>query len=191
MMTQFCLAIVICVLVHVIQCEDPKTSLEMVTKSEWGGRTAFEIDYVIIPVKNIVVHHTVTPNCHNKLECSQTLQNIQNFHMEDLEFHDIGYNFLIGGDGRVYEGTGWHKVGAHTIGYNSKSLGIAFIGNFSDKLPNSKQMKAFKNFLAYGVKTGEIDKDYKLFGARQVSATQSPGLRLYRAIQKMQHFVNL
>lgn len=38
---------------------------------------------------------------------------------------------MIGGDGNVYEGAGFHKVGAHTRGYNSRSIGIAMIGNFS------------------------------------------------------------
>lgn len=42
-------------------------------------------------------------------------------------------SFLIGNDGRVYEGTGWHKVTAHTYGYNRIGLGIAFIGDFSGK----------------------------------------------------------
>lgn len=40
---------------------------------------------------------------------------------------------MIGSDGQVYEGVGWHKVGTHTIGYNSKSVGIGFIGNFESK----------------------------------------------------------
>lgn len=43
------------------------------------------------------------------------------------------FSFLIGSDGQVYEGVGWHKVGTHTIGYNSKSVGIGFIGNFESK----------------------------------------------------------
>lgn len=30
---------------------------------------------------------------------------------------DIGYSFLVGQDGNVYEGRGWHHVGAHTQGY--------------------------------------------------------------------------
>lgn len=70
--------------------------------------------------------------------------------MDELEYYDIGYkyantkanyysgmntvlicfSFLVGGDGNVYEGVGFHKVGAHTRGYNTRSLGIAFIGNF-------------------------------------------------------------
>jgi len=39
----------------------------------------------------------------------------------------------VGGDGNVYEGRGWHQVGAHTYGFNKKSVGIALIGEFSGK----------------------------------------------------------
>jgi hypothetical protein len=39
----------------------------------------------------------------------------------------------VGGDGEVYEGRGWHQVGAHTYGFNRKSVGIAVIGEFSGK----------------------------------------------------------
>ena len=34
--------------------------------------------------------------------------------MDTKKFSDIGYNFLIGGNGDVYEGRGWDKQGAHT-----------------------------------------------------------------------------
>ena len=36
---------------------------------------------------------------------------------------DIGYNFVVGEDGNVYEGRGWNSVGAHTYGYNNRSIG--------------------------------------------------------------------
>lgn len=36
--------------------------------------------------------------------------------MESKNWDDIGYNFLVGGDGEVYEGRGWDKQGAHTKG---------------------------------------------------------------------------
>ena len=46
---------------------------------------------------------------------------MQTFHMESKGWDDIGYNFMIGGDGAVYEGRGWDSQGAHTKGilYNS------------------------------------------------------------------------
>ncbi|KAJ8966049.1 hypothetical protein NQ314_003756, partial [Rhamnusium bicolor] len=96
--------------------------------------------------------------------------------------------FVVGGDGKIYEGAGWHKVGAHTRGYNTRSLGISFIGNFSDKLPNENQLKATKDFLQCAIELGELDKNYRLFGARQVSATASPGLKLYNEIQNWPNY---
>lgn len=42
----------------------------------------------------------------------------------------LSLRFLIGGNGRVYEGAGWHHVGAHTKDYNKRAVGISFIGDF-------------------------------------------------------------
>lgn len=53
------------------------------------------------------------------------------------KFRDIGYNFLIGGDGRIYEGLGFGIRGEHAPRYNSQSIGIAFIGNFQSKSSHS------------------------------------------------------
>ena len=36
---------------------------------------------------------------------------------------DIGYNFLVGEDGNVYEGRGWDTVGAHAAPHNTNSVG--------------------------------------------------------------------
>lgn len=57
------------------------------------------------------------------------------FYEQSSQF--IHFSFLIGGDGKVYEGVGFHKVGAHTRGYNTRSLGIAFIGNFQGTNKNT------------------------------------------------------
>lgn len=51
--------------------------------------------------------------------------------MDDRQWFDIGYNFVIGEDGNVYEGRGWDYVGAHAPGYNTQSIGICVIGDFS------------------------------------------------------------
>lgn len=169
----------------------PEICPNIIDRSRWGGQQTLSVEYVIIPVKNIIIHHTVTGECSTENECSSTLRNIQNFHMEQLEFHDIGYNFMIGGDGNVYQGVGWHRIGAHTRGYNSRSIGIALIGDFSDNLPSQKMLQALKDLLACGVEIGEIDRNYKLFGGRQVSGTASPGTRLYRELKTWNHFTSV
>lgn len=38
---------------------------------------------------------------------------------------------MVGSDGYLYEGRGWHWIGAHTKDYNTKSLGIGIIQDFS------------------------------------------------------------
>jgi len=38
--------------------------------------------------------------------------------------NDIGYNFLIGQDGVIYEGRGWDVVGQHIPGHDKTSIGM-------------------------------------------------------------------
>ena len=68
---------------------------------------------------------------------------IQNYHMDSNGWSDIGYSFLIGGDGNVYEGRGWNKVGAHTYGFNDVGYGIDFIGTFIDHNPTSAAQSVY------------------------------------------------
>jgi N-acetylmuramoyl-L-alanine amidase len=67
-----------------------------------------------------------------------------------LGWVDIGYNFLVGEDGFVYEGRGWTHVGSHTKGYNSQSLGTSVIGDYMKKNPNKMALDG-----KYGIKTGD------------------------------------
>lgn len=68
---------------------------KIVTKQQWGGRRAVSVPYQIIPVPNVVIHHTVTETCETKSSCSETVKNIQNHHMNELNFDDIGYKYMI------------------------------------------------------------------------------------------------
>lgn len=46
--------------------------------------------------------------------------------MDSNGWDDIGYSFIVGEDGNVYEGRGWRRVGAHAPNYNSNSIGFEF-----------------------------------------------------------------
>jgi len=41
--------------------------------------------------------------------------------------------FLVGEDGKAYQGCGWGKEGTHSISFNSKSIGICIIGDYRNK----------------------------------------------------------
>ncbi|XP_076253224.1 peptidoglycan-recognition protein 2-like isoform X2 [Rhynchophorus ferrugineus] len=171
-MRKYFVAVLFCVLqIGLKTAELPSVCPEIVSKRSWNASRPVGIDYLILPVKNIVIHHTDSKECLTKEDCATLLQSIQNLHIGHMDFHDIGYNFLIGGDGRVYEGAGWHKVGAHTKGYNSRSLGIAFIGDYSSKLPSTNMIEAGKSLLKCGLEIGEIHLNYVASGARKVGAT--------------------
>jgi N-acetylmuramoyl-L-alanine amidase len=51
--------------------------------------------------------------------------------MNTNRWSDIGYNFVVGEDGNVYEGRGWDNVGAHAPAYNPRGIGICIIGDFT------------------------------------------------------------
>lgn len=64
---------------------------------------------------------------------------------------DIGYNYLVGGDGNVYEGRAWQKEGQYADRYDNGTLDIAFIGTFTDSPPSDDQMTAYWRLIDVGV----------------------------------------
>uniref|UniRef100_A0A8C8SM59 Ig-like domain-containing protein n=1 Tax=Pelusios castaneus TaxID=367368 RepID=A0A8C8SM59_9SAUR len=103
----------------------------IVSRSQWGARPPRSRVQLRTPVPFVIIHHTAGNRCTSLASCRQQVKGIQNYHMDNQRWSDIGYNFLIGEDGRVYEGRGWRTVGAHARGWNAKSLGFSFLGNFS------------------------------------------------------------
>ena len=74
---------------------------------------------------------------------------------------DIGYSFLVGEDGRVYEGRGWTHLAAQSLHYNEVSFGIAIMGDFMTILPQSKALDAVNDIIACGVdKVSNVDVNY-------------------------------
>lgn len=122
--------------------------------------------------------------------CSNFAVFIQTTDMDARKLPQIGYNFLVGGDGRVYEGRGWDYIGEHTLKYNYNSICIAFIGNFTRSKPTQKLLRAGQLLLAEGVRLKKLSPNYEIFGQRQLNATQSPGENLFKIIQTWPHFAN-
>lgn len=143
-----------------------------------------------LPVSLIIVHHTATISCTSQAQCVFQTRHIQTFHMESNGWSDIGYNFIIGGDGAVYEGRGWTLEGAHTLAWNNVSIGIAFIGTYNNEIPSSSMLSAFQLLVEKGVELGHVTKDYKVMGARQFSGTESPGKTFYELLKHWSHWID-
>lgn len=64
-------------------------------------------------------------------------------------YSGIGYHFYIRKDGRIYEGRPIDKQGAHCIGYNQKSVGVCFEGNFENEKMTASQIKSGTELFGY------------------------------------------
>lgn len=130
-------------------------TLTIISRAEWGAvepAIASSVEGVYDPVTNpggwyvyevplseilttIVVHHSALPLTDGVLE-------IQQKHMEDKKYADIGYHFVIDPAGVMYEGRLLTIRGAHTGGHNTGTVGIALLGNFEESDPTPAQLQS-------------------------------------------------
>ncbi|XP_070791380.1 N-acetylmuramoyl-L-alanine amidase [Pituophis catenifer annectens] len=144
-----------------------------------------------LPLGFVYIHHTSTPSkpCRNFSSCAADMRSMQRFHQDYRDWDDIGYSFVFGNDGYLYQGRGWHWVGAHTRGYNSKGYGISFIGDYMKILPDSYELELMKNnFIQCAVKGARLQANYTIHGHRQMVPTLCPGDRLFQEIETWKGF---
>ena len=122
------------------------------------------------------------------LHCSATregqhidVDTIRNWHLK-RGWSDIGYHYVIYLDGSVHEGRPIEKVGAHTSGQNTGSIGICYIGGVEKdgKTPkdtiNELQDTAMVNLIkALREKYG----DMTLHGHNEFAAKACPSFKVY------------
>ncbi|MEM9191511.1 MAG: peptidoglycan recognition protein [Myxococcota bacterium] len=100
--------------------------LGIVTRSAWGARST-RCTSRNTSKSRIAIHHTVTGSSNP----ARQMRGIQNFHMDSRGWCDVGYHFLLGADGKIYEGRPLELLGSHVGGNNTGNVGIAFIGCFN------------------------------------------------------------
>ncbi|KAI8781626.1 peptidoglycan-recognition protein SC2 [Biomphalaria glabrata] len=164
----------------------------IISRAEWGARAPKSISYLSHqPVQYAFIHHSAMNDCFDKTSCIAEVKAYQNLHMDVRGWDDVGYSFIIGGDGSVFEGRGWDKVGAHTLGYNEVGLGFCLSGNFMDHLPTTIQMNTTRAMIECGVSLGKISTSYTLRGHRDMKpSTLCPGDKLYAEILTWPHYRN-
>ncbi|ESO82487.1 hypothetical protein LOTGIDRAFT_134508, partial [Lottia gigantea] len=162
----------------------------IVSRSEWGARKPKHSDKPMPHVPQFLyIHHSASSPCHDTKECSRLTRIAQDYYMDGHGWSDLGYTFMIGEDGNVYEVHGWDEIGAHTLNHNTDGYGFCVIGNFMARVPNTKALNALKQLIDCGVKNGKIRSDYILKGHRDVRATLCPGQKLYDLIRTWPHYM--
>src|SRR5262249_4069973 len=114
----------------------------IITRSGWGADESLREPGFICTasVKVAFVHHTASCNNYTCAPAPSAIRSIYRYHVVSSGWRDIGYNFLIDKCGNIYEGRagGVDKpvMGAHTLGFNTNSMGVAVLGTYTSTQPS-------------------------------------------------------
>lgn len=96
---------------------------------------------------HIIVHHSATSSTSN--DFPSVVRAIWDFHVNINGWDDIGYNWLIDGEGVIYEGRGSGTQGAHFSCMNNQTTGICMIGNFENSTPTPVSISSLEDLIAW------------------------------------------
>jgi len=134
-------------------------------------------------ISRMTLHHTAALPGQDRLSDAELVRGIQRFHRDRRGWADIGYHWLIGFDGNVYQGRVTSAQGAHAgAGHNAHNLGISVLGDFTKVLPARRQLRTVQIFLDRQLARYAIPIE-RLYGHRDFKPTQCPGDRLYAWLQ--------
>lgn len=189
------------------------TELPIIPRSVWGANPAswngdsrsindlsrLSWDPYYYRNDKVIIHHTVTN--FNYAAPYNSVRSIYNYHAISRGWGDIGYNYLIDPQGRIYEG----KLGGDEVyGYHSAreanmiGLSIALIGNFTYTTPTNEALNSLATLIAerasfngYGIRLANgsashwTNNAYTIYGHRDsyywdgsrwvVNSTACPG----------------
>jgi hypothetical protein len=150
---------------------------KVVTRAQWGADESIRKGSPkFAPLTKLFVHHTVTAPGDSDPDPASTVRAIYAYHVQGNGWDDIGYNFLVDGAGRIYEGRyartydpdeiptgedvmGYGVVGAQVSGFNVGAVGIAVIGDYTNVEPTSKAMASVERMLAWKADRHDIDPE--------------------------------
>ncbi|MGF1431329.1 N-acetylmuramoyl-L-alanine amidase [Kitasatospora sp. LaBMicrA B282] len=187
----------------------------IVTRAGWGADESLrEPGYVYTDtVKVVFVHHTDTDNDYSCADSPKVIRSIYEYHVESNGWRDIGYNFLVDRCGKIYEGRAGGVsrpvLGAHTLGFNTDSTGIAALGTYTEAEPPQAQVDGIAKIAAW--KLGLTGRDARgstvltsasdgsryaegtshtfanISGHRDAFATDCPGENLYDLLPQIRN----
>ncbi|MFB7736501.1 N-acetylmuramoyl-L-alanine amidase [Streptomyces sp. NPDC056112] len=137
----------------------------IVSRAGWGADESISPeapDY--LPggkIKAVVVHHTAESNNYTCADAPAVVRGIYTYHVKQLGWKDLGYNFLVDKCGTVYEGRkgGVDRpvMGAHAYGFNSETTGISVLGTYTDVAPSDAALTSVARIAAW--KLGQYGVD--------------------------------
>jgi hypothetical protein len=135
----------------------------VVTRASWGADESIRRapPAYASEVRFAVVHHTAGANDYTRSEAPAVVRAIQLYHVQGNGWNDIGYNFLVDRFGTVYEGRfggiDRNVVGAHALGFNTGSVGIALLGTYGTTKPSAAAQDALLRLISWRLDLAHVD----------------------------------
>jgi N-acetylmuramoyl-L-alanine amidase len=191
----------------------------IVTRAEWGAdetlkRSTGGCRRTFHPLQQIFVHHTASSNY--DYNGAATMRAIYAYHTQSRGWCDLGYNFVIDWSGTIYEGR-WARryaaqephdsedyrdyvvAGAHVAGFNSGSVGISLMGNFTSIAPPLAMKQSLKAMLAWEADRHGLNptgthsfngRTMRVIGGhRDAGQTACPGNKVYELLPTLRRKV--
>jgi len=143
-------------------------------------------------ITKFIIHHTDTTSDLDNPK--KAIRNIYYYHAVTRGWGDIGYNYILDPDGRVYEGRygGEGVVGGHAGPGNIGSIGISILGDYENNEVPDDAIVSLARLIAIKAKIYNIDptghsmfrgKDLpNVMGHEDIMSTACPGDYLYEKL---------
>ena len=156
------------------------------------------------PVERIIIHHSATAN-NDPIPAIARIQSIYRFQAVTQGWGDIGYDYIIDQNGKIYEGRyGGNGVrGAHVFrdsdkdNFNYGSIGIVLLGTFTNQDANPQVYASLERLVGWLAAANGLDPiaiksssiwnfntkgftdvfaGYTVLGHKDIENTQCPGI---------------
>lgn len=184
---------------------------ELRSRRDWGADERLNTDDPVMcrTIQQVHVHHTASGNDYSRSDVPGLIRGFHAYHTRSLGWSDLGYNFLVDRFGRTWVGRaggpGRPVRGAHTLGFNHTSVGVAVIGNFENRRVPDRVVTALVRLAAwkldaYGRRPRGKARVYSkgsdrypkgwvrlkvIDGHRDTNATACPGEELYARLPEV------
>ncbi len=104
--------------------------LKYVDRDDWGAESLIPKEDTNYIEEDLADYYYAIAIHHSDRSPSEDIQDLQEY-FQDKGWADIGYHFVIGADGTIYEGREIDVQGSHVGGNNTGKIGIVLQGNFN------------------------------------------------------------